>query len=214
MSGKRKEDNDSSNSNSNSNNLKLGLALGAAGLVTAGLFAWLSSGEEEEEPRKPTDYQYHQSYGPERTARVAQTHGPVTVQTHHQSSAITPESRDSRHHYSQSRTEAEQGFMVDISTTCLTVPFPGANGKWVGREEFPFNKSFGRFRCRKGHFWQSAHAYHNYHQKCKKCNNETLPQYMWLNNGDRREDGKKSGGKPHDESRCGKCRELGEPCWK
>ena len=81
-------------------------------------------------------------------------------------------------------------------------------GNWVAREEFHGNKSFGAFECGCNKVWLSAHAYTNYSQRCKRCEAESLPSFMWVNtdNGERREKAAIDKNKPHDRERCEACR--------
>jgi hypothetical protein len=93
-------------------------------------------------------------------------------------------------------------------------PFPGASGEWVLRQDFPLDKSFGRFECGAcGNTWGSAHSWKMNLQNCKKCETGTPPSLMWMNDDNQSErsydtDSTSVSRGPHDESRCGKCIEL------
>ena len=91
-------------------------------------------------------------------------------------------------------------------------PFPGADGYWVERGEFPGRKSFGMYECEGGKCsgrWSSAHALPAFGQGCKRCERVALPRLMWFNNAPgtspkEREspDNKKAA---HDRARCQAC---------
>ena len=90
-------------------------------------------------------------------------------------------------------------------------PFPGARGEWVLREEFPYEKSFGKFEClRCDNRWSSAHAWKEYEQGCQRCETETLPSWMWLNDSDQSDSSERDSDSdddgPHDWARCAACR--------
>jgi hypothetical protein len=90
-------------------------------------------------------------------------------------------------------------------------PFEGAVGAWVKRREYEGVKSFGLFtchRCSKHKTWQSAHAFKNYRQGCKKCNKKWLPIFLWKNDDTMRKNGENMQEKrpPHDSRRCEACK--------
>jgi len=68
--------------------------------------------------------------------------------------------------------------------------------------------------------WLSAHSYKRYKQGCQRCETESLPVYMWVNDylksdddddeiNDDYDDQDKA---PHDSARCEACRRLGRLC--
>ena len=85
----------------------------------------------------------------------------------------------------------------------------GEPGEWIPRLEFNGRKSFGAFECKCRKIWVSAHAYKDYEQGCKGCEQKSLPKFMWVNvvrvraPRDVRE---VDPNKPHDTARCGACR--------
>ena len=91
-------------------------------------------------------------------------------------------------------------------------PFPGADGYWVERAQFPGLKSFGMYECvgkKCSGRWSSAHAQKKFGQGCKRCERFALPNLMWFNNASsasRRErknpDDEKAA---HDRARCQAC---------
>ena len=91
-------------------------------------------------------------------------------------------------------------------------PFPGADGYWVERAQFPGLKSFGMYECVGKKClgrWSSAHAQKKFGQGCKRCERFALPNFMWFNNAssasrrDRKNpDDKKAA---HDRARCQAC---------
>ena len=95
-------------------------------------------------------------------------------------------------------------------------PFPWANGRWMPREDFPGKKSFGQFKCHGcAKTWGSAHAWKTFRQGCKRCQAESLPCCLWLNDeGDSRETSSSlSDDKgPHEASLCEACVALGGDC--
>ena len=83
-------------------------------------------------------------------------------------------------------------------------------GDWVERDAFSGRKSFGFFVCQCGKRWLSAHAFPNYTQGCKSCEDTCLPRYLWVNQHssfeDYFEDDKDRDNKsPHDRERCEAC---------
>ena len=87
-------------------------------------------------------------------------------------------------------------------------PFEGATGVWVLATDFAGDKSFGRFECDDAcaHVWGSAHAYKQFKQACRNCEEWHKPYCMWQNET---ADGKARQGKsssPHDKKRCEACR--------
>lgn len=80
-------------------------------------------------------------------------------------------------------------------------------GQWVLREDFTGRKSFGYFVCGCGRFWLSAHAFKDYRQGCRGCEQKSFPYFLWENFGKRTDrDRNYADDKPHDASRCEACR--------
>ena len=96
---------------------------------------------------------------------------------------------------------------VEIDTKNLPNPASGP-GKWIPREDFEGNKSFGYFKCRKcSKWWLSAHSFKKFKQGCQKCETENLPVYLWKNTGTNvNENPKKDGDGVHDKQRCEACK--------
>jgi hypothetical protein len=91
------------------------------------------------------------------------------------------------------------------------LPFKGAVGYWVHRDEFKGHKGFGMFQCSGcSRYWSSAHAYQQkYRQSCKRCEIAVQPSIMWVFTEEA--DGVESEGEgrddaPHDAARCEACR--------
>lgn len=87
-------------------------------------------------------------------------------------------------------------------------PIPGVAGMWVSRVSFKGHKSFGCFVCTScNNRWLSAHAFPQHTQGCKKCDQHTLPMFMWVNQHSSSDSDKhrKNTGKPHDMERCSAC---------
>jgi len=84
------------------------------------------------------------------------------------------------------------------------------SGKWVERSEFNGKKSFGYFECDgcSGKSWVTAHAFKQYKQACKSCNQYSLAVYMWVNL-ERRES---RGGRDEEEGKPPHLRHLCEAC--
>jgi hypothetical protein len=98
------------------------------------------------------------------------------------------------------------------------VPFPGANGRWVYREDYRGKKGFGIFVCDSCHrHWISAHAYSNqFGQDCQACEINTFPYIMWQSPTRDRDElirDDEDDGPPHDSSRCDACK-AGHYCTK
>jgi len=86
-------------------------------------------------------------------------------------------------------------------------PPVSSKGYWIEREYYHKNKSFGAFecqRCRKT--WISAHSFTVYRQGCQRCENKSLPKFMWINeeNNDDKVKSDNTDG-PHDSARCDAC---------
>ena len=89
-------------------------------------------------------------------------------------------------------------------------------GKWLPRDGFKGNKSFGLFQCTVClKTWTSAHAFRAFTQGCKTCDTEELPLFMWENSKshtyrddeyDAYEDEHRDEDKAHDRERCEACR--------
>jgi hypothetical protein len=93
------------------------------------------------------------------------------------------------------------------------MPFPGAEGYWVLREDFPKNKSFGRFRCNCGRHWLSAHAYkEKYAQNCQSCY-KRVQAYLMFVSTTKFDPSEKPESSPHDAVNCEACR-SGHYCTK
>ena len=75
-------------------------------------------------------------------------------------------------------------------------PFPDADGHWVASSDFSGRKSFGYFQCECNATWVSAHAYSEYRQDCKTCNDSMFAILFWINN--------------HSDSRSGETGDNGE----
>jgi hypothetical protein len=90
-----------------------------------------------------------------------------------------------------------------------------SDGAWQPTSQFKGEKSFGYFKCNKcKREWPSAHAWKNSDQECKTCRTKCKPIGMWCNfgrNARPKPDG--DNGRPHEQSLCGKCKELDRPCW-
>eukprot|EP00992_Anisonema_acinus_P009727 TRINITY_DN591_c0_g1_i1.p1 TRINITY_DN591_c0_g1~~TRINITY_DN591_c0_g1_i1.p1 ORF type:complete len:209 (-),score=19.92 TRINITY_DN591_c0_g1_i1:116-691(-) len=119
-------------------------------------------------------------------------------------SAATP----SRKKQFKAKTSIDQ-HRVSVSRRGTYVPDPPVDsaGQWVPRAEFEGRKSFGYFICRCRHTWVSAHSFKLYKQGCQRCERQSLPNLMWVNEyDDDREsrEGRTDG--PHDEQRCEACR--------
>ena len=119
------------------------------------------------------------------------------------------------------------------STLPADPPFPGCEGRWVRRKDFPDpdpgkgkspnpRKTFGIFHCHcakcktgdKPRQWTSAHAFKCYGQECTKCQSTrrgaayVLPTFLWVNGEQCRRT--KSTGKskqPHFAELCEACRQ-------
>jgi hypothetical protein len=132
----------------------------------------------------------------------------------------TFKSQDSLHQHQAAKhhlqSSAHHRFDPD---TYQGVPFPGAKGRWVYREDYRGNKGFGIFVCNScPRHWISAHAYSNqFGQDCQACEIKTFPYIMWQSPpredrddllGDDGDDGP-----PHDSSRCDACK-AGYYCTK
>jgi hypothetical protein len=91
----------------------------------------------------------------------------------------------------------------------IALPFPGAEGKWVVREQFPSadRKSFGYYVCPCRKKWTSAHAQVEFKQSCKRCETWSFPNFMWVNSNTTRRSDKDdlNRTKPHDHQRCEAC---------
>jgi hypothetical protein len=94
------------------------------------------------------------------------------------------------------------------------VPFEGAIGRWVLRENFVSSRSgrpkgFGIFVCSScSRHWTSAHAYRDkFGQDCQGCGAKTFPHIMWqfLSTAPKHR-GENLVGPPHDASRCDACK--------
>jgi hypothetical protein len=101
---------------------------------------------------------------------------------------------------------------------CEMVPFPGARGRWVKKDDYQGRKGFGIFVCKScSRFWISAHAFREkYAQECQGCDIRTFAYIMWQSSEDRvkdRDEGVEASGSPHDASRCDACRD-GNYCTK
>ena len=119
-------------------------------------------------------------------------------------------------------------YIIVLQQTCniskppfpLDPAFPGASGEWVLRQDFPGEKSFGRFECEAcDNRWGSAHSWKDYPQDCRdlKCETKTFPSWMWLNDDNWSDDTDSTSSTsvsrgPHHGSRCGKCITLGRVC--
>ena len=97
-------------------------------------------------------------------------------------------------------------------------PIEGLRGEWVKRKDFEGRKSFGKFQCKEcGNRWSSAHAYPRFRQGCKKCDEESYPWLLWVNEEkpDTEEDAAyesapqtlRAGASPHDSARCEACKQ-------
>ena len=86
------------------------------------------------------------------------------------------------------------------------LPFPGAIGYWVYREEYTGRKGFGVFQCPSCfRTWVSAHARKaKYKQGCKHCEERVLPYIMWYSK-ERSEKPQEKSTAPHDATRCEAC---------
>ena len=81
-------------------------------------------------------------------------------------------------------------------------------GFWQAREKFSGRKSFGFFACNScgTSSWVSAHGFKSYKQACKKCNQYSLPVYLWVNQEDRKAGGDRDDKKkPHKSGLCEAC---------
>jgi hypothetical protein len=115
-------------------------------------------------------------------------------------------------------TQTKHRFEPEV---CEMVPFPGAEGEWVYRQQYRGggkNKGFGIFVCNScSRFWISAHAYRDkYGQECQGCSIKTFAYIMWQSSEYRvkdRDEGVEASGPPHDASRCDACRD-GNYCTK
>lgn len=102
-------------------------------------------------------------------------------------------------------------------------PFEGALGAWIDPRSVNSRgrtmKSFGLFRCPRHGFWVSAHAHSDSYQQCKRCRMNIEPHLLWCNRDTRDESKSKedhegpNARKPHRQDLCGRCTELGFPCW-
>mmetsp|Transcript_28124 Transcript_28124/g.74405 ORF Transcript_28124/g.74405 Transcript_28124/m.74405 type:complete len:176 (-) Transcript_28124:19-546(-) len=125
----------------------------------------------------------------------------VCGKTFKSEAALEQHQRDTGHDYGYDEY-AEENYAVEVPEPPVDTP-----GEWVLREDFEGRKSFGYFVCDCGRFWTSAHAQTEYRQGCQGCEEESLPYFMWRNDGGRRvrrEDEPEN--KPHDASRCEACR--------
>lgn len=91
-----------------------------------------------------------------------------------------------------------------------TLPSPvSADGHWVLRADFPFEKSFGWYECESEKCmktWLSAHSFKKFKQGCKKCDTYQLPKFLWLNtDNDERSSADENSKGPHDSARCEAC---------
>jgi hypothetical protein len=95
------------------------------------------------------------------------------------------------------------------------VPFEGAEGEWVYRDDFKGKKGFGLFVCTScSRHWMSAHAHRDlYGQGCQSCEKKIFAYIMWQSYGHRKEKELVSDGPPHDASRCDACK-AGDYCTK
>jgi len=89
----------------------------------------------------------------------------------------------------------------------LVAPVP-ERGMWIPRRLFPYEKSFGDYfcvECNRG--WLSSHSFKKYRQRCKGCNENYYPEFMWLNHkkGVKKEYNEDNG-KPHESALCEACK--------
>lgn len=90
-------------------------------------------------------------------------------------------------------------------------PYFHMEGNWVSREEFlnikGQSKSFGKFFCDCGNYWQSAHTHGKYKQACESCDEYKYPSCMWINNNNNycRNNGNEDD-KPHKSKLCEACK--------
>ena len=84
-------------------------------------------------------------------------------------------------------------------------PIPGIEGEWVERRAFKGKSGFGVFLCFKCNRWQSARAFKNFRQGCKKCEATHLPCFLWWNPGERPPPKGDDDDGPHDVTRCEAC---------
>jgi len=96
---------------------------------------------------------------------------------------------------------------------------PGMDGEgfWVLLGDFTEHcdqrKSFGCFSCHRcSNTWPSAHAFPNFTQGCKVCEEASKPCCLWYNHTHFRRGGEagQALGEHHDRSRCEACRQLGD----
>eukprot|EP00035_Acanthoeca_spectabilis_P032689 m.19941 g.19941 ORF g.19941 m.19941 type:complete len:121 (-) comp5504_c0_seq1:158-520(-) len=86
-------------------------------------------------------------------------------------------------------------------------PFPGAVGQWVPTGQFIGKKSFGKYTCKCGARWVSAHAQPRFKQECKTCKDGYYPEVMWRNDPTViREARSQTESKPHLASLCEACK--------
>ena len=81
-------------------------------------------------------------------------------------------------------------------------------GEWVVPIDFTGRKSFGYFECDDcDKTWTSAHAFDEYFQECRSCQEENYPLFLWQNQHPRTRDREEFGDSkgPHDADRCEAC---------
>lgn len=99
-------------------------------------------------------------------------------------------------------------FAYNSQTRTISVTFSTPRRSMKSNNE-P-RKWYGSFKCPCGKRWDSAHSWTGCWQKCKSCNQEVYPcQQELLQIGEEVSDSKK----PHDDSRCQRCRQLKRCCW-
>lgn len=88
-----------------------------------------------------------------------------------------------------------------------------SGGEWVVASKCPARKSFGAFECASktcDKRWVSAHAFKDFTQGCKECEQHALPKFMWVNHHGRQATHAKEENlkldKPHDNARCSACK--------
>jgi hypothetical protein len=88
------------------------------------------------------------------------------------------------------------------------VPFSGAVGHWVYRQDFQGRKGFGTFQCSKCfRYWSSAHAHRKdkwMKQSCQRCEVFVKPYIMWIFT-EAPAPHKNENETPHDANRCEAC---------
>jgi hypothetical protein len=95
-------------------------------------------------------------------------------------------------------------------------PVSGKKGDEIYSKDKPWHpgseRAYGYYRCLCGSWWTSAYSWADKSQKCKKCGTDIIPykQEPLKSRDDNNDEDRQR--KPHIQSLCEKCRELGRLC--